>query len=87
MARRGNPYNPPSMYNSAGSQFFICVADRPNLDGDYAVFGYCFEGMDVADSIVAVETDAYDKPLKDVVIKSITVDTRGVEYKAPETIS
>ena len=86
MARRGSYINPASMYNTAGSQFFICVDDQPSLDGDYAVFGYCFYGMDVADSIVSVKTDEYDKPLKDVVIKSITVDTKGVTYEEPATI-
>ena len=87
MARRGSYINPASMYNTAGSQFFICVDDQPTLDGDYAVFGYCFYGMDVVDSIVSVKTDEYDKPLEDVVIKSIPVDTKGVSYAKPETIS
>lgn len=86
MARKGNPYNPPSMYNTAGSQFFICVDDQPSLDGDYAVFGYCFYGMDVADSIVAVRTDANDKPIKDVKIKTITIDAGDKVYDEPETM-
>ena len=86
MARRGNPYNPASAYNTAGSQFFICVADQPKLDYDYAVFGYCFYGMDVVDSIVSVERNGNDKPLKDVVIKTITVETNGVVYEEPVTI-
>ena len=86
MARKGNPYNSASMYNTAGSQFFICVDDQPSLDGDYAVFGYCFYGMDVADSIVSVETNANDKPLKDVKIKTITVDTGDKVYEEPATI-
>lgn len=86
MARKGNPYNPPSAYNTAGSQFFICVDDQPKLDGDYAVFGYCFEGMEVADSIVSVATDVNDKPLKDVVIKSIRIETNGIAYEEPVTI-
>lgn len=86
MARKGNPYNPPSMYNTAGSQFFICVDDQPSLDGDYAVFGYCFYGMDVADSIVSVRTDANDKPLKDVKIKTITIDAGDKVYDEPETM-
>lgn len=38
--------------DSASSQFYFCLADLPFLDGDYAVFGYVTEGMDVVDSIV-----------------------------------
>ncbi len=86
MARKGSYINPESAYNTAGSQFFICVEDQPSLDGDYAVFGYCFEGMDVADSIVSVKTDSSDKPVKDVVIKSIRVETNGKVYEEPETL-
>ena len=42
--------------NSAGSQFFIMVADAPHLDGQYAAFGKITEGMDVAQEIVSVPT-------------------------------
>ncbi len=88
MARKGNPYNPASAYNTAGSQFFIVVDNSASvsLDGDYAVFGYCFEGMDVADEIVSVKTDGNDKPLKDVVIESVRVDTGDKVYDEPETL-
>lgn len=87
MARKGSYTDPASAYNTAGSQFFIMVADHPDsLDGDYAAFGYCFEGMDVVDSIVSVQTDANDKPLKDVVIDSIRVDVGDTVYDEPETI-
>jgi len=37
--------------NSAGSQFYICLADAPHLDGSYAIFGQVIEGMDVVDNI------------------------------------
>lgn len=70
------------MPDSAGSQFFIMHADAPHLDGQYAAFGKVLEGMDVVDAIAAVETDANDKPVSDVVIARITVDTKGVEYVA-----
>ncbi len=86
MARKGNPYDPEPYYNTAGSQFFIMVDDVASLDGDYAAFGFCFEGMDVADAIVSVDTDSNDKPIKDVVIKSIRVNTGDVKYDEPETI-
>lgn len=73
-------------YNSAGSQFFIMVADASYLDGDYAAFGKCIYGMDVADSIVSVKTNSNDKPLEDVIIKSVTISDNGVTYDEPETI-
>lgn len=60
--------------DSAGSQFFIMVADAPHLDGEYAAFGKIIEGLDVAQDIVKVETDPMDKPLTPVVIKTITVE-------------
>ena len=59
--------------NSAGSQFFVMVADAPHLDGDYAAFGMVTEGMETADAIVSTDTDFRDKPLTDQVIKTITI--------------
>ena len=59
--------------NSAGSQFFIMVADAPHLDGQYAAFGKVTSGMDAADAIVNVDTDWMDKPIEPVVIRSIRV--------------
>lgn len=61
-----------SLPNSASSQFFICHANAPHLNGDYAAFGKVTEGMDVVDAIAKVSTNASDKPLTDVVISSIT---------------
>ncbi len=66
--------------NSAGSQFFIMVKNSPHLDGQYASFGTVTEGMDEVDRVVSVERDYSDKPIEDQRIKSITVDTFGVEY-------
>ncbi len=66
--------------DSAGSQFFITVADSTFLDGEYASFGKVISGMETVNGIVAKETDANDKPLEDQIIKSIRVDTKGVEY-------
>ena len=55
--------------NSAGSQFFIVVADSNFLDGEEAVFGEVIEGMDVADKIVDVKRDGNDNPLEKVTMK------------------
>ena len=76
MARSSDP-------NSAGSQFFIMVADATHLDGEYAAFGKVTKGLEVVDEIVAVEHDGADKPLEDQTIKSIEVDTFGFEYPSP----
>lgn len=72
--------------DSAGSQFFIMTSTSPHLDGDYAAFGKVIEGMDVAYKIETVQTDANDKPKTEQKIKSMTVDTFGVEYPEPEVI-
>ena len=57
MARGGDP-------NSAGSQFFIVVADARYLDHQYTVFGRVVKGMDVADTIAAQPRDGHDLPLE-----------------------
>ena len=64
MARTNNP-------NSASSQFFICHADTPHLDGMYAAFGVLVNGFDVLDEIAGVETNMSDMPLKEQKINSI----------------
>lgn len=69
--------------NSAGSQFFIMHENSPHLDGQYAAFGKVVEGIDAVDYIAAVRTNAMDKPVTPVVIKSMTVDTQGKEYDEP----
>ena len=70
--------------NSAGSQFFIMTTDSPHLDGQYASFGKVISGMDIVHMIENVETSSNDKPVKDIVIESIKVDTKGVKYEEPE---
>ena len=72
------------MPNSAGSQFFIMHKDAPHLDGAYAAFGKVTEGRDVVNKIAEERTDYSDRPLKTQKIKSMTVDTFGVEYPEPE---
>ena len=74
------------MPNSAGSQFFIMVADAPHLYGAYAAFGKVTEGMEVADKIVSAQRNFQDKPFEDQRMKKVTVDTFGVEYPEPETL-
>lgn len=67
MARAQDP-------NSAGSQFFIMVADAPHLDGQYAAFGRVVEGMDVVDRIVAAPRYPNDRPVEDQRMAQVTVE-------------
>jgi len=85
-------------YNSAGSQFFIMTSDDgANLNGSYAAFGKVIEGMDVLDKLnqteVTTSTDESGSPdaeastpVNPPVIKSVKVDTFGVDYGVPETV-
>ncbi|MBQ7968641.1 MAG: peptidylprolyl isomerase [Clostridia bacterium] len=67
MARSMNP-------NSAGSQFFIMHMDAPHLDGQYAAFGKMTDGFDTLDEIANTKTGYADRPMFDMVIKSIKVN-------------
>jgi peptidyl-prolyl cis-trans isomerase B (cyclophilin B) len=79
MARSQNP-------NSAGSQFFIMVANAPHLDGQYASFGKVVEGIEEADRIVAVDRNYMDMPDEPEIMVEVTVETFGVDYEEPKTI-
>jgi peptidyl-prolyl cis-trans isomerase B (cyclophilin B) len=73
--------------DSAGSQFFIMVADAPHLDGQYAAFGKITENAEKAVEISRVSRDMMsNKPKKPQKIQSIRVDTLGVAYPEPEKL-
>jgi len=77
MARAMHPY-------SAGSQFFIMHKTSPHVGGAYAAFGKVIEGMDVVNKIAEVPTNFSDRPLEEQKIKSMSVETFGVDYPEPE---
>ena len=66
MARSNDP-------NSNGSQFYINYSNNNSLDGQYTVFAQVYDGMDVVNKIAKVKRDSGDKPLEDVVIKSVEI--------------
>jgi peptidyl-prolyl cis-trans isomerase B (cyclophilin B) len=70
MARAADP-------NSAGSQFFICVADAPFLDRQYTVFGEVVSGMDVVDKIVSQPRDPRDNPNERIEMKIKVIENKG----------
>ena len=71
--------------DSAGSQFFIMVADAAYLDGQYAAFGKVLEGQEVAEAIVSAPRDRDDRPDQDQIMEKVTVETFGEEFPEPVT--
>ncbi len=74
------------MPDSAGSQFFIMHETSPHLDGEYAAFGRITEGQEVVDEIAVTDTDYSDRPRTPQVMKTVTVETFGVDYPEPEKL-
>ena len=60
--------------NTNGSQFFVTVTDTSWLTGKHTIFGEVTEGYDVVEKISKLPTGAMDKPRKDVVLESVTVE-------------
>ena len=66
-ARRGTDVN------SATSQFFICLRDFPQWNGQYTVFGEVIEGIDVVDKIAGLPTDPSQRLMNKAVIKKVSI--------------
>ena len=73
MARLGNDIN------SGTSQFFICVAEAPHLNGKYSIFGRVVEGMSVADSVVMSERSDSDAPFEKVEMRIVARGSASVD--------
>ena len=80
-------------YNSGSSQFFIMTKTTHNLDGYYTPFGKVIEGLDIVHKIEGAEVektetegDEESTPVEDILIKSVTVDTKGVNFGKPDTL-
>lgn len=88
---------PEEGYNSGSTQFFIMNTDQKSvnnsLQGQYAAFGKVIDGYDVVLDISKTEvtanpsTNEVSKPKSAPVIKSLTVETHGVEFQIPEVIN
>ena len=72
----GNP-------DSGGTQFFICVADQPGLDGTYDVFGRVSEGILVAQKISEAAADEKGRPKERIAIRSVTIRDKPAARPEP----
>lgn len=96
MARSDYTVYSPSLeeksYNSGSSQFFIMTEENSALNGMYTAFGKVIEGLDIVHTVENVEVEYNSKndeistPVNPVIIESIRVDTKNIDYGLPETL-
>lgn len=73
-------------YDTASSQFFICVDNETTLNGDYAAFGKIIFGYDEFEQISKMDVDANNAPRDEIYIESVTVELHDYKAKEPKTI-
>ena len=96
MARSDYTVYSPSLeeksYNSGSSQFFIMTEENSALNGMYTAFGKVIEGLDIVHTVENVEVEYNSKndeistPVNPVIIESIRVDTKNIDYGLPEIL-
>ena len=62
--------------NSANSQYFITLKREPGFDNKYTIFGKVIEGMNNVRTIAGVSPKEGERPLENVVVKSITIQPK-----------
>lgn len=74
-------------YNTEGSQFFILLQDDFSLNGRYAAFGKVIEGLEILKQLSVGEADDANRPIEDIGIERVTVETFGIVYDEPQVMS
>lgn len=78
-------YRDESKTDSNGTEFMIMTNETTSIQGEYAAFGQMISGEEVLSELNNADT-IMDEPIEEIKIESITVDTKGKEYEAPEKI-
>lgn len=74
-------------YNTEGSQFFILLSSRKDLQGKYTAFGKVIEGLDTLKEISHTTSDPFVQRQNGIEISQIEVDTLGKTYEEPQVLS
>lgn len=74
-------------FNTEGSQFFIMLTDDSHLNGQYSSFGTIIEGIEVVEALSMNSVDQHDRPVENLKIEEIQIDTFGRAYEKPQILS